>query len=135
MNKMLVFISGICLVLNGCIYESVDNRLEIVNQSDFVISVNGGGDNSFGDVGYYLTQKIEPQQSKRITSFNGWETEIKANTNKKLVIYVFSIDTLKKYMDQLEVKEIVRLRKYNARYAYSKEQLDSLNWKVVFKMQ
>jgi hypothetical protein len=125
----------IVLVLIGfsCTMDSWDSSLQIRNKSKKAIVFVTSTDmviNRFNNVEYYLIEPIRPDSIKRATLFNNdWNHYIDNSYNKKLNIFFFDIDTLKKYMN---MDYIVRNNLYNKKMEITKAELEKRKFIITF---
>jgi len=125
------------LFLSSCIYESFDSRLKVVNQTDGDFSLNYNISDtvpeypSINKTAYYLRDTVGRKDTMSVQeeSWKSWPVVIDKSKTKKLNLFIYSLDSIKKY------KEIDTLisRKIYKRLEYSKDQLEKSNWIVVVK--
>ncbi|MCX6304073.1 MAG: hypothetical protein NT040_03805 [Bacteroidetes bacterium] len=87
----------------SCTTDSWDSSLQIRNRSKRTIIYVTTTDTAitrFNTAEYYLGKPIPADSVKRATLFNNdWNHYIDVSYNKKLNIYFFDADTIKKYMN------------------------------------
>ena len=125
------------LFLSSCIYESFDSRLKVVNQTNGDFSLNYNISDtvpeypSANHTEYYLEHITNNGDTMLVpeNSWKSWPQVIENSKKKKLSLFIYSLDSIKKY------KEIDTLisRKIYKRMEYSKDQLEKFNWIVVVK--
>jgi len=86
---------------------------------------------------YNLRDSIIAKSSKTFSkpsglNKDGWSIEIKNSKDKKLKLYIFNFDTLKKYKSMYSINQIVEYKLFDTILAYTEEQLDSANWKISY---
>jgi len=122
------------LFLNACDY--YDYRLVIVNETNGMIVAETDTDTlpklpRINKTEFYLDRGINPQEQSRLMKGgkNGWPFAIKRSKNNKLNLFVYNIDSLKKYKS---IDSLVAKKKYS-RYEFSEDELEANDWKVVIK--
>jgi hypothetical protein len=90
------------IILAGCDV-TWDSSIKIQNKSKRNIIYETSQDSvlkAINKVEFYLERSIKPDSIERAVVFNWtWDEYIDSSFNKKLNIYFFDVDTLKKYMD------------------------------------
>lgn len=123
------------LFLSSCVQDRVwDYKLKIKNESKRTIVIRCCEDSvltdrNFTNIFYYDTAEINQNIIKPLWSKRDWEDVISFSYNKKLNIYFFDVDTLKKYDN---MNEIVKNKLWIKVSSYSKEELEQKKWLVVF---
>ncbi len=133
--KLLYFLLLI-LFVEGCIVHYSDIRLQVNNQSEFNIYVQEDVDTInlrlHADIGFMLPQYFIKSGStirmKKPGGEKAWEEYINESPDKKLHLYVFSEDTLKKYTKE----QVIEGKKYLERLDVSVEELKANDWKVIY---
>ncbi len=116
----------------GC-EPQIDDKLKIKNESDKIIVVVTSTDSmakTQNMVEYYFENQIESNSEKSILRRGSWDVEILRSYNNKLNVYLYDVDTLKKYQD---MKIITKNDLHIKRYSLSKEDLVQTNWRIIFK--
>ncbi len=116
----------------GC-EPQIDDKLKIKNESDKIIVVVTSTDSmakTQNMVEYYFENQIESNSEKSILRRGSWDVEILRSYNNKLNVYLYDVDTLKKYQD---MKIITKNDLHIKRYSLSKEDLKQTNWRIIFK--
>lgn len=119
------------ILFTGC--DFADNRLQIVNNSSSAISydystsgeINPDSNRMF----WYLSNQILPNKSQRVTllgSRNMWVKEIENSKTKRLSIFIFSVDTLKKH----ENIDFVLKKHLYEKIDYSINDLEKNDWTI-----
>ena len=135
-----IFLLIISSSLYGC-YDVMTNwQLSITNKADKNISVlyTNHSHEAENNIAYYTSTQniIMPDSSYDIITLGGknaWHEYIKAGKTKTLYIYVFSVDTLKKYDESSSIYEIVDQHKYLKLLSYTEADLNKISWHIVFK--
>jgi hypothetical protein len=130
--KSLTSIIALVLVLISCDY--TNHKLILINQSSQPISYRESSDTILTTKNlaeYYLRIQIQPNDSVRapILGKNGWDSLVVHSVNRKLNLFVFQVDTIKKYRD---MQYVISKRLYR-RYEYSLDYLNKHNWRVVIE--
>jgi len=63
---------------------------------------------------------------------DSWHRYINEGRTKQLFLYVFNVDSLKKFDGSYSMDDLINQRKYLSCKQYSEEQLDKIKWKIVF---
>lgn len=122
--------------MTACVMDSAwDYRLQIKNASQRAITLRYCDDSiplskEFENISVYDISEIKPSDTKSIWNKRQWDKELTYSYNKKLNLYFFDIDTLKKYSD---MDKIVKNKLWIKQMSVSKEELEKNNWVVVFK--
>jgi hypothetical protein len=99
-NKLLLML--LIPVIFSC-GDSWDSSLQILNRSKRTINYQTSDDSviaSFNHPDFYIERSIPPDSIKRATKFYvTWNLYIDSSYNRKLNIWFFDTDTIKKYMD------------------------------------
>src|SRR6185437_13075593 len=124
MKKLIIAIS---ILLSGCDY--YDSSLKIANNSKIEIAVEESNRRDsifFNNIEFYLSNIIEPDSTISLSRrgmplISAWHKYVAESPQKKMFIYVFAVDTLKRYQGKKTM------------YALSEKQLDDVHWKVQFR--
>ena len=123
---ILFFATGAC--------DFNDIRLSVKNNSNhaivFVTSLDTNIQYS-NNIEYYIDNKILPGEIGNKTqrgSTNAWSLSIRRSKNKKLNVFIISVDTLTKYNNW----ENIVTRKLYKRYEFTEEDLDRINWIIEY---
>jgi hypothetical protein len=133
MKKKIIFYIGAVCSLFGCDYN--DGRLQVKNSGYIDIAVEFSKDTvPIGNnlVEYFISQAIAPGKTERFLMPGNniaWSNYIQISKNKKLNVFVYDLDTLKKYqnMDSIRHKKL-----YIKRIKISEEELNQKNWIVTY---
>jgi hypothetical protein len=134
MKRILFFIAVILLYC--C--DTVDIQLKLVNLSNKEIVCASDvliKQEYFDSVEYYLNHTTGPKSIKEFECFcgkAGWRGKIERSTNKKAYVYVFSVDTLKKYINLYSMDELVARNLCDTIFSYSVSDLDRMDWKILY---
>lgn len=131
---MFLFLAAIVLFAGTCGY--YDNRLQIINDSREVITVDYSEDTildnrSNENIRYFIRDKVFPGDTIRKImpgSQHGWQSIIQRSVNGKLNLFFINVDTLLKYNDWEYIKE----NKLYKRREFSIDELEELNWTLYF---
>jgi hypothetical protein len=129
MRRQILASIAALLILTGCDYS--DSKLMIKNHSKKTIAIQPFEDTIINSsilnkVPYYETIRIYPKDStyQFLPGKDAWKWETRNSKNKKLNIFVFDLDTLRKYNDM----EFIRLNKMYKRYEFTEKELNNSNW-------
>lgn len=127
-NKVFVVVF---LFQIGCDFN--DGRMQVINNSQHTIAVEFSTDTTFiskNKVEYYLSNSIAPEMTRQYLKRDkkGWSNFVKSSVDGKLSLYIYNIDTLRKYMDIDYIKEN---KIYNLR-EYTLEELEKDNWIIKY---
>lgn len=128
---VLVSLAGAC--------DFTDNRLNIKNNSNYAIAFDYSLDTTLekkpmNEIPYFVSEKILPGETKSQSIFGstqGWPFFIRNSNNKKLNVFIISIDTLLKYDDW----EYIRTHRLYQRYSFTEEELNRINWIIEYPQQ
>ncbi len=89
------------------------------------------------NIAYFIRNDkiVKPDSSVEITILGGkeaWHDYIEEGKTKRLFLYVFSTDTLTKYNNLFSIDDLVHQHKYLKLFNYSENDLDKINWKIVY---
>jgi hypothetical protein len=130
------------ILLDGCIYDQFNHTISVVNKSNRTISVlydnDEKSDSNENYIAYYTSdyQIIKPDSTWNMVKpggENAWHDYIQEAEPKKLFIYVFDLDTLRKYDSADLVRNVRDEHKYIEKMIFSEVELAKQNWKIVFK--
>ena len=121
----------ILLLLTGCDY--YDSRLSIINESCSAICVETykdtiPEDSNTNQLAFYLSHGISPGDTSRqtIPGKNAWIVEIETNKNRKLNLFVYQTDTVRKYRNMA----LLNKKRLFQRISLTQEQLERNNWLI-----
>jgi hypothetical protein len=137
--KLILGIFFIMTTLLSCEY--LDNRIIITNNNNEDIHYflfnkdslkNLYEEDTISNLFYYTNyiDSLSPQEKKnesRLGAKNEWEKIVLHGDSQKLFVFIFNIDTIKKY----DWKTIVTNEKYQNRLSFSLKELQSSNWNIV----
>jgi hypothetical protein len=132
-NLLLVILLSVLLI--SCDY--YDHRLWVKNSTDGAICLSTHLDtvpslSSVNPTGYYLNNAVMPGESENLVkpgSTKGWSFFISESANDKLNLFVYNIDSLKKYQS---IDTLIKNRLYT-RYSFTEKELEKTDWKVVIE--
>ena len=119
--------------LFGCDYE--DNRLVITNSSTKPVAVAFSNDTTeliMNPAEYYILTALNPNETRHFSkpgSPDVWLYYVRTSNFKKLSIYFYDIDTLKKY---LNMDYINQNKLFIDKIDYSEEELNKINWMIKY---
>jgi hypothetical protein len=126
----LIFIF-VLIYLLSC--DPASNKLKIYNGSNSSIyatytfdSFNPTNDNP---IKYFMDNQILPKDTGHLHLLGGdkdWGYFIEKSSNKKINIFIFSIDSIEKYGYNFLAND----KNYYKQYSYTQEGLDSIKWVV-----
>jgi|GEM_PF-1761484 len=113
-----------------------DDRLNIKNNSNHAIAFDYSIDttlrrNQIYNIPFYIEGKILPGETIAQTIPMSWPSLIYRSNNKKLNVFIISIDTLLKYDDW----EYIRTHRLYQRYSFTEEELNKMNWIIEYPQQ
>ncbi|MBF9238599.1 hypothetical protein I2I05_14425 [Hymenobacter sp. BT683] len=121
----------ILLLLTGCDY--YDSRLSIINESRSAICVETykdtiPEDSNTNQPAFYLSHEISPGDTSRqtIPGKEAWVVEIATSKNRRLNMFVYQSDTVRKYRNMA----ILKKKRLFQRISLTQEQLERNNWLV-----
>lgn len=125
------------LFLFSCIYETDDDRLKIVNKTNYEFSLNYNLKDtipeypSVNHTEYYSENLVNVGDTVSVSEeqWKTWPSVIGNSRTKKLNLFIYSNDSLKKYKEI----DILIKRKIYKRLEYSVSELEKKNWTVVVK--
>jgi hypothetical protein len=138
-NYSLLFLFWIMLTMlySSCDYTSL---IEIHNSSKQQISVlhsNSIKPSTPNNVDYYIADwvVIDPDSTNAVQIFgkNAWHRYINQGPDKKLFLFIFSVDTLKRYKGIYSMNQLSSMHKYLKVLNYSEQELIKQKWAVDFK--
>ncbi|MBK7966320.1 MAG: hypothetical protein IPK10_14245 [Bacteroidetes bacterium] len=128
-----IYLLAMVFLIMSC--DPSDEKLKVRNNADFPILCLYSFDEtlSFND-----STVVEPYsgigiKTNEVYSLRGyllnWETAINSNsTEKKLSVYIFSEDSVKKY----SWKDLVEAKKYNKVYILTASELRNMGWIIQY---
>ena len=131
-NLFWVLILCSTLAVSCDYYQSVD----IINETSYDVSVeyfNDLSDSTPNNNEYYINNPIYKRSTGSISkmgSTNAISDYINEGSEKKLYLYVFKTDTVKKYKRVFNLNELIRQHKYYQLNEFSEEQLKNADWKI-----
>jgi hypothetical protein len=114
-----------------------DDRLNVINLSAEKIALSTELDTipeypSVDKTEYYFRTTLRPQDSTKLLFEGrrmGWSFFISESVNNKLNLFVYNIDSLKKYQS---IDTLIKNRLYT-RYSFAEKDLDRSNWEIVIE--
>jgi hypothetical protein len=134
MRNILILLLSSSVIIQSCDFS--DRRLKIVNKTGKPIALGIYSDTlpsypSLNKTEAYLDSQVSPGELyvPSMPERNGWEKIIYNSPNKKLNIFVFKIDSLKKYRS---IDSLIRNRIYN-KISISEDSLQNNKWTIHIK--
>lgn len=114
-----------------------DDRLKVMNHSIEEITLSTGLDTvpgypSVNKSEYYLRTSLSPLDSRRLLKegrSKAWSFFISESKNDKLNLFVYNIDTLRKYQS---IDTLIKNRLYR-RYSFTEKELEKSDWEIVIE--
>lgn len=136
MKKTLLYAFSWVFV-SSCIMHYYNHQLSIINLSGRKLSIDYSNEiviNKENNVAFYIAEAniIQPNSTFNIVipgNENAWHEYIQEGSTKKLHLYVFETDTLRKYQNT-SMTELARINKYYKLFTYSEKELDKLKWNI-----
>ena len=138
-NFMLVLI---CSLISGCYDVTTNHQLSIKNESKKQLSIlysnTDANLKNENNIAFYTSDwnTIKPDSSRDIVILGGkdaWHDYIEKSKTKKVFIYLFETDTLKKYDGINSMDDMVNQHKYLKLFSYSEQELDRINWQIKYQ--
>lgn len=129
MNRLFIHLP-LLLILSSC-GDAVDNRLMVKNSSNKPVAVEFSNDTipvAINKADYYLATALQPKESRQFSqpgSNNAWALYMQMGNNKKLSVYFYDIDTIKKYSD---MDYINKNKLFVNKIEISEEELNKDRW-------
>ncbi|MBL3656702.1 hypothetical protein [Fulvivirga sediminis] len=122
-------------MMTSCDY--YDTRLWIKNSTDHEISYSTGLDitpnlSEVNVTDYHFNNAIPPGGSENLVkpgSTKGWSFFIADSKNQKLNLFVYSIDSLRKYQS---VDTLIKKHIYT-KHSFTEKELENMDWEVIIK--
>jgi hypothetical protein len=132
----IAFFVATILFIGGCIIRYPDWRLIVKNETQLNIYVTPQNNTLEPEpparLGFmlpeYLVEKGNSIKMKMTGGKHAWEDYINESPDKKLHLYIFSEDTLKKYTTE----QVIEGKKYLKRIDISVDELKAKDWKIVY---
>ncbi|MDB5128053.1 hypothetical protein [Mucilaginibacter sp.] len=139
--KLWFALFALNLFFCGCHYTNY--MLEVHNSSKQKITVlysNTVKPSSINEnnIAYYIADDeiIKPDSVNTISKpgkQDAWHQYIEEGKDKHLYLFIFSVDTLKKYDSLYSMGQLSAMGKYLKVFKYSEPELIKMNWKVNYK--
>ena len=133
--RSLLLMFFLCVFLNSCDYN--DHRLWIEKDTNQSISFSTDQDtipqlSNVNPTEYHFTNAVSPGESENFVkpgSTKGWSYFIANSKNERLNLFVYDIDSLKKYQS---IDTLIRRQIYT-RHSFTEQELDKMDWKIVIE--
>jgi hypothetical protein len=131
--KLIKFLT-LALILSSCSMEPErDNTLKILNASNYEISVDYVAKEvpdypSYHETDFYLNNSFKPGDTLSLTVIDDKTWRQYFQSHETINIFVYKLDTIKKYGD---IDAVIKAKRYSKHLVTEKE-LDVCNW--VFKL-
>lgn len=122
------------LILSSCTMEpNGDNRLKVLNASNYEISVDYGAKEvpeypSYHETDFYLNNSFKPGDTLSLMVIDDKTWRQYFESHETINIFVYKLDTIKKYGD---IDAVIKAKKYS-KYVVTEKELDVCRW--VFKL-
>ncbi|WP_125932407.1 hypothetical protein [Hymenobacter glacialis] len=130
-HRLRLCIGVFLLGLSGCDY--YDSRLRIINESSSAICIESykdtiPKDHKTNHPEFYLGHQILPgdTSAQTIPGKDAWIIEIQTNRNRRLNLFIYKIDTVRKYHDMA----LINKKRLFKQISLTQEQLEINNWTV-----
>ena len=139
MRKALLLYISIAVFVSSCIIDYYNDKLSVTNKSGKEISVLYSNDveaPTENNVAAYTVDwnVIKPDTTQSIVipgNEDAWHYDIEAGSEKKLFLYIFETDTLRKYEKIASMRDLMWMKKYFKSFSYSEKELNKINWNIV----
>jgi hypothetical protein len=140
MERRFLLIVVSAIFFYSCVYDVVNYEMLLINKSNKEISLLYSNDVfpelNENEVAYYLGDQsvTQPDSSRVIFKPGGksaWHDYIEKGEAKRLYLYVFETDTLRKYNNDLRMHDLVERRKFIRALSYTEDELKKINWKII----
>lgn len=132
----ILFLLSIIILTSCDFLNNGKDTINFINSSPNEVSVaHLHTDSLFNHTEFYISNCVLPNNSYKLelVDYDAWIRLIEKNEDKKLKVYIFLTDTLKKYRKDFTIKQLILLQKYDSILKYSEQDLDELNWKIIYK--
>ena len=143
MKKVLFWsLPSMCIYFCSCYDITANHQLSIINKTQKDIAVLYSNNISpvakKNNVAFYLSDQsiTRPDSTRDIIRLGGkdaWHNYIEEGKAKKLFLYVFDTDTLKKYNNVYSMYELVSQHRFFKLLTYSENYLNKVNWQVTIR--
>ena len=115
-----------------------DDRLQLMNQSQYTITVAEAvpwSDTLVNSIDFNLRDTIgwmenkifrQPSNYKK----NGWSLRINGFKDKKLRLWIFKLDTLRKYEARYTINQLLKMNLFDTNIVCTEAQLKSMAWQL-----
>ncbi len=143
-NRRIIKFSLIITILLflACWDVRFNDSLRVINNSAERISIlhsnQKTGDLTANHIAFFVDDynTVAPGDTSLIHIMGNdgaWHDYISQGIDQKLYLYVFNVDTLKKYQDTYSMDDLVEMGKYISLLQYSERELKSKHWLIKFK--
>ena len=117
-----------------------NDSLVLTNNSNYTISVSETvpwADTLVNSIHYNLGDSISPNRSKTFPRgmniySQTWRIRIRDSKDKKLKLWIFNFDTLKKYKGLLTINQIAKSKLFDTVLVYTENQIDSMKYNILY---
>jgi hypothetical protein len=126
----------VCFILTGC--DPSDSRLKFVNNSSSTVFVEISNDSSnfkFNDISYYKRSRVLKDSNfifSKMGSHHAMTDYIEKSQHKRLFLVIFSLDSLNKYQNPLDLNSLFKEKKYLALKCYTRQNLVDNDWTISY---
>ena len=141
-NNCRISVILLLIFLCSCYDVRTNHMLSMKNNSNRIISIlysnKTAPDSNENNIAYYLSDQnlLKPDSSRNIIILGGenaWHNYIQKENAKRLFVYVFDVDTLRKYNGVYSINDLRNNHKYLKMHSYSEQELKNSNWRIDFK--
>lgn len=139
MRRVLLLYVLIGVFVPSCIVDYYSHQLSITNNTGNELSVlysNAVEAPTENNVDFYIAdwETVKPDSTFTLTNHgkeNAWHEYIQEGSAKKLYFYIFETDTLRKYRNIYNMKDMVAGGRYFKSMSYSEAEMGKIHWNLV----
>lgn len=133
---MRIYLILILFLLFGCIEPAGDDRLRIVNHTNYELAYSYNTDiipryPSVIDAGIYFDHPVKINDTVKVFEYDHkpWHWFFEKSKNKKINLFIYNLDSLKVYRN---IDTLIK-RKIYRKFEYSEQEINKLNWIVTIE--